>query len=133
MTEVLSGGDVKRVLIVDDAALVRRFYRDALEGAGFQVDEAFNGIEAIEKVLLGPVDLLIVDVNMPRMDGVTFLKTLRRYAAPIGSIPALVISTEAGAHDVAVARAAGANFYLIKPVPPASLIEHAALLCGRSG
>ncbi len=68
----------KRVLIVDDASLVRRYYRDALERAGFTVDEAFNGVEALERMAVAPFDLLIVDVNMPQMDGMTFLKAVRR-------------------------------------------------------
>ena len=106
----------KRILVVDDANLVRRFYRDALERAGFAVDEALNGAEALEKLLDHSFDLLIVDVNMPQMDGVTFLRALRRQPTTISSIPALVISTEAGPYDVAAARAAGANYYLVKPV-----------------
>jgi two-component system chemotaxis response regulator CheY len=120
----------KRVLIVDDANLVRRFYRDGLERAGFVVDEALNGVEALEKVLVESFDLLIVDVNMPQMDGFTFLRALRTQAPPISSIPALVTSTEAKAEDMAAARAAGANFYLVKPVSQDSLVEHVSIMCG---
>ena len=75
-------------------------------------------------------DLVIVDINMPQMDGFTFLKALRRQAAPISSIPALVISTEAGPQDMAAARSAGANFYLVKPVRPDTLVEHVTIMCG---
>ena len=120
----------RRVLIVDDAALVRAYYRQALEQAGYHVDEALNGLEALEKVLLHSFDLLIVDVNMPQMDGLTFLKTLRRQAPPISSVPALVISTEAGPQDMAAARAAGANFYLVKPVRQDTLLEYVTIMCG---
>jgi two-component system chemotaxis response regulator CheY len=120
----------RRVLVVDDASLVRRFYRDALERAGFHVEEALNGIEALEKLLAIPVDMMIVDVNMPQMDGFTFLRVVRRRALPLSSTPALVISTEAGLQDFAAARAAGANFYLVKPVSPDELAECAAMLCG---
>src|ERR1700744_3719505 len=84
----------RRILVVDDASLVRLYYRDALEKAGFAVDEALNGLEALEKLLLAPADLLIVDVNMPQMDGMSFLKVLRSQDSPIASIPALVTSTE---------------------------------------
>jgi two-component system chemotaxis response regulator CheY len=121
----------RRVLVVDDASLVRLYYRDALERAGFEVDEALNGLEALEKLLGTPPDLLIVDVNMPRMDGMTFLRTLRRQDLPVASIPALVTSTEAGPHDIEAARAAGANFYLVKPVDRDVLVEYAALMCGQ--
>lgn len=119
-----------RVLIVDDASLLRLYYRKILEGAGYEVVEALNGLEALERVLETPPDLLIVDVNMPQMDGITFLSTLRRQALPIGGIPALVTSTEAGPQDRVAARAAGANYYLVKPVRDATLIDHVALLCG---
>ena len=120
----------KRILVVDDANLVRRFYRDALERAGFVVDEALNGVEALEKVLGGPYDLIVVDVNMLQMDGLTFLKTLRRQASAVSSLPALIISTEAAAQDAAAARAAGANFYLVKPVSQERLVEHVSIMCG---
>lgn len=119
-----------RVLVVDDANLVRLYYREALERAGFEVEEALNGLEALEKLLLAPVDLLVVDVNMPQMDGVSFLKALRRQAEPIASIPALVTSTEAGPQDIASARQAGANFYLVKPLAQDVLATYAAMLTG---
>jgi two-component system chemotaxis response regulator CheY len=122
----------KRVLVVDDASLVRLYYRDALERAGFEVDEALNGLEALEKLMMAPVDLLVVDVNMPQMDGMTFLKVLRRQTALIASTPALVTSTESGAQDMAAARTAGANFYLTKPVAQDTLALYAAMLCGLS-
>ncbi len=120
----------KRILVVDDASLVRLYYRQALERAGYEVSEALNGLEALEKLLLAPVDLLIVDVNMPQMDGFTFLKVLRRQELPTGSIPALVTSTEAAPQDIAAARAAGANFYIVKPLSQDTLAEYAAVLCG---
>ena len=119
------------MLVVDDASLVRLYYRRALEEAGFEVFEALNGIEALERVMGEPVDLLIVDINMPRMDGVTFLKALRQKQLPLSSIPALVTSTENAAQDFAVARAAGANFYLAKPVSQERLVEFSSLLSGR--
>jgi two-component system chemotaxis response regulator CheY len=121
---------LKRVLVVDDASLVRLYYRDALERAGFHVSEAINGIEALEKLLTAPVDLLIVDVNMPRMDGLTFLQTLRSKASPLSATPALVTSTEADPQRIAAARSAGANFYIVKPLRQEVLIEYASMICG---
>jgi two-component system chemotaxis response regulator CheY len=120
----------KTVLIIDDASLVRLYYRSTLEAAGFRVEEALNGIEALERLLKGPADLLIVDVNMPQMDGLTFLRSLRQSAGAIASIPALITSTESGEQDFAAARAAGANYYLVKPIAPQSLVEFAKMLCG---
>lgn len=120
----------KRVLVIDDASLVRLYYRDALERAGFEVDEAINGLEALEKVLAAPVDLLVVDVNMPQMDGLTFLKVLRRQDLPVGATPALVTTTEAEAHDIEAAYQAGANFYLVKPLSQETLIAYSTAMCG---
>jgi two-component system chemotaxis response regulator CheY len=120
----------KRVLVIDDANLVRLYYRDALERAGYAVDEALNGLEALEHLLMTPADLLIVDINMPKMDGLTFLQTLRRRELPLATVPALVTSTESGPNDLAAARPAGANFYLVKPIPQDVLIGYVGLLCG---
>jgi two-component system chemotaxis response regulator CheY len=120
----------KRVLVIDDAALVRAYYRSALEERGFVVEEALNGLEGLEKLLLQPFDLAIVDINMPQMDGITFLHTLRSNELPVSGIPVLVISTEAGVQDVAAARSAGANFYLVKPIKQKTLSEYAAIFCG---
>ena len=85
-----------RVLVVDDSSLVRLYYRSALERAGFEVKEAINGIEAMEKVLSESFDLVIVDVNMPRMDGFTFLRSLRSSAADVATLPALMIRPNPG-------------------------------------
>ncbi len=119
-----------RVLVVDDSALVRLFYRSALEKAGFAVEQAINGIEAMEKVLSEPFDLVIVDVNMPRMDGFTFVRALRSATADVSTLPALIISTESEIQDIAEARAAGANFYLVKPVAETELVSHVHVLTG---
>ena len=123
-------GAQKTILVVDDASLVRLYYRSTLEQAGYRVEEALNGIEGLEKLLTTAVDLLIVDVNMPQMDGPTFLSKLRGKEGPPASIPALITSTESGEHDFAAARAAGANFYLVKPIDRETLLEFAAMLCG---
>src|ERR1700744_6239418 len=108
--------NTKTIRVVDDASLVRLFYRTSLEEAGFRVEEALNGLEALEKLLTTPVDLLIIDVNMPQMDGFTFLDVLRQKELPLAAIPALVTSTESGQADFAAARTAGANYYLVKPI-----------------
>lgn len=128
----MAEGSKPRILIVDDASLVRRYYREALEAAGYEVDEALNGLEGLERLLTTPADLLIVDVNMPQMDGLTFLRTLRRQEPATASTPAVVISTEAKPEDQAAARAAGANYYLVKPVSAEQLVAYAALLSGAA-
>lgn len=119
-----------RVLIVDNSSLVRLYYSDILKRGGFEVEQAINGMEAIEKVLALVFDLAIVDVNMPKMDGFTFIRALRESAPAIAALPALVISTEASQQDREDARAAGANFYLVKPVSETDLLRYAAVLAG---
>jgi two-component system, chemotaxis family, chemotaxis protein CheY len=121
-----------RILVVDDSSLARLYYRNILAKSGFEVEQALNGIEAMEKVLAQAFDLMIVDVNMPRMDGFSFLRDLRRAARQIATVPALVISTEAGDQDIHDARAAGANFYLVKPVSEADVLRYANVLAGAS-
>ena len=120
---------MKRILIVDDAATVRMYHRNILEGAGYLVEEAINGIEALEKALQTSFDLYIVDINMPKRDGYGFLSDLRSEAMP--QAPAIMVSTEAAAGDVSVAYRVGANGYLIKPVKPGMLLTHVRLMLGE--
>ena len=129
-SEKVSTVSKARVLVVDDSSLVRMYCRGVLEKAGFEVEQAINGIEALEKVGAQTFDLVIVDVNMPRMDGFSFIRALRGSAPAITSLPVLVLTTEAGRQDKEDARTAGANFYLVKPVSEADLVRHAAALAG---
>ena len=119
----------KRLLVIDDAALVRAYYRQALEPGGFLVDEAFNGIEGLEKALISPYDLVVVDVNMPKMDGLTFVHRLRE-TREIACLPVLMTSTLDRDRDIAAARAAGVNLYLVKPVSEADLRLFAGIMTG---
>ena len=125
-------GSRMRILVVDDSSLVRLYYRNALEKSGFEVEQAINGIEAIEKVQAQAFNLVIVDVNMPKMDGFAFLRALRRSSPSVATLPALVITTENSQQDFDDARMAGANFYLVKPVTESNLLRHAAVLTGAA-
>ncbi|MBV5330575.1 MAG: response regulator [Chlorobium sp.] len=120
---------MKRILIIDDAATVRLYHRMILEEAGYQVDEAINGIEAMEKSLQESFDLYIVDINMPKQDGYGFLSELRGRDLP--QAPALMISTESASNDRKRAYIAGANLYLVKPVKPRELLINCRLLLGE--
>jgi two-component system, chemotaxis family, chemotaxis protein CheY len=121
---------MKRILIVDDAATVRMYYRLILEEAGYLVVEAVNGIEAMEKALRDTFDLYIVDVNMPKQDGYGFLRDLRG-REELRQVPALMVSTEAASNDKKRAYVAGANLYLVKPVKPEELLVNCGLLLGE--
>jgi len=119
---------MKRILIVDDAATVRMYHRNILEAVGYAVEEAVNGIEALEKSLQQPFDLYVVDINMPKLDGYGFLRELR--GLDILQAPAIMVSTEEESNDHLQAFAAGANDYLVKPVKPEQLLIHVKLLIG---
>lgn len=121
------------ILVIDDAATVRMYHRKMLGDAGWQIEEAVNGVEALEKVANQPkdrpFDLYVVDINMPKMDGYTFVRELRRLGH-VAQAPVLMVSTEAQVQDATAAQDAGANCYLVKPAKPAELVLTAALLLG---
>jgi two-component system, chemotaxis family, chemotaxis protein CheY len=118
-----------RVLVADDAATVRTYFCSILTEAGFDVAQAVNGYDAFERALVEPFDLFLVDVNMPRLDGYSFVKLLR--AEPeTAARPVIMISTESSPADADRAYAAGANLYLVKPVDPAHLALVAGILAG---
>ena len=71
----------RRVLVVEDTRTVRLYYRDILEAAGFDVDEAANGLEGLERAAQAAPDLLLVDINMPKMDGFEMLRAIRAAGA----------------------------------------------------
>ncbi|QEP43772.1 response regulator [Ectothiorhodospiraceae bacterium BW-2] len=119
-----------RVLIVDDALTVRMYHRQLMEQLGFEVDEASNGIEALEKGLSTRYELFIVDVNMPKMDGYRLVQEMRKNGA-LQHIPVIMVSTEAQLRDREQALLAGANFYVVKPADPDSLQLQARLLAGE--
>lgn len=121
---------MSRILVVDDAATVRMYHRSVLESAHYIVEEAVNGLEALEKALSTPFDLYLVDINMPKLDGYGFLQRLRN--EPIAQVPAIMVSTEAAEHDQMRALEAGASLYLIKPLKPADLLVHVRLLLGEA-
>ncbi|MDD5227377.1 MAG: response regulator [Methylococcales bacterium] len=121
---------MKQILVIDDAATVRLYHRNILESAGYSVDEAINGIEALEKALVKPYDLYVVDVNMPKLDGYGFLNEFRRQEDAVQS-PAIMVSTEMGENDKVLGYAAGANLYLTKPLKPTELLSYTRLLLGE--
>ena len=124
-----AGKALARVLVVDDSITQRMFYRSVLEAAGFVVEEAANGMEGYEKALAQTFDLLIVDINMPKMDGYSMMRMIRDDPA-VRMTPAVMISTEGGSKDLVKAFEAGANYYLQKPVQPDELTDIARMIAG---
>ena len=116
-------------LVIDDSATTRLFYRETLEAAGFAVEEAINGLDGLEKAMTSPFDLVVVDINMPKMDGLTFLSELRK-REEVRALPAIMISTQDRPADRAKAYAAGANIYFVKPIDPETLVRYGRLMTG---
>ncbi len=118
---------MKKILVVDDAVTVRLYHKQLMESLGYSVDEAENGVEALEKGLCNHYDLYLVDVNMPKMDGYRFTEELRQIPE-LQSSPVIMISTEAEEKDKEKAFMSGANFYIVKPAVPEEIKEYVALL-----
>ena len=105
---------MKTCLIVDDSSVIRKVARRILEGLEFQIAEAENGEEAVEACGREMPDAILLDWNMPKMDGYDFLRTLRRL--PGGDKPRVVFcTTENDVAHIARALHAGANEYIMKP------------------
>ena len=117
----------KRILIIDDSPIVRNLHAIMLKSAGFFTEDAENGFDALEKAMKSDYDLMIVDINMPKMDGFEFCREMRR-SDRYRDIPLLIVSTESEAEDKMKGFKAGANLYLVKPVKPNELIENVNLL-----
>ncbi len=119
------------VMVVDDSLMVRHQVKQALTDAGFEVVEAVDGIDALEKATTTPVSLVVCDVNMPRMNGLEFLEQLRRREVGGARTPVVMLTTE-GQHElIQRARALGAKGWIIKPFKAELLVATAKkLACG---
>lgn len=113
---------VKTILAVDDSGSLRQMVAFSLKAAGYQVIEAIDGQDGLEKARNQVVDLVLTDQNMPRMDGLTLIKSLRSLAS-YQRVPILMLTTESGDEMKAKGRAAGANGWLVKPFDPQKLTE----------
>jgi two-component system chemotaxis response regulator CheY len=112
----------KIVLAVDDSASIRQMVAFTLKSAGYEVIEAVDGIDGLDKAKAKTVNLILSDQNMPRMDGLTLIKSLR--ALPqYKTVPILMLTTESSDTMKQQGRAAGATGWLVKPFDPQKLIE----------
>jgi len=112
----------RRILVVDDSFAMRRMLGATLEAAGYEICQASNGSEALAVLDAGGVDLIVSDVNMPEMDGISFVRKARSRA---GSrfLPIIMLTTENTTARVLEGRDAGATGWLVKPFHPAKLVE----------
>lgn len=111
----------KTVLIVDDSASIRQVVSITLKGAGYDVIEGNDGKDALTKLDGRKVHLIISDVNMPNMDGITFLKNVKQLPA-YKFTPVIMLTTETGEAKKEEGRAAGAKAWVVKPFQPAQML-----------
>lgn len=112
-----------KILIVDDFSTMRRITENLLNDLGFSnTEEADDGQTALPMLKTGNYDFLVTDWNMPGMDGLTLLKTIRA-DENLGQIPVLMITAEARREQIVIAAEAGVNGYVIKPLTATTLKE----------
>lgn len=107
----------KVVLVVDDSDAIRKFISFALRAEGYTVITAQDGLEALEKMLRDRVDLVITDLNMPKLDGFGLVRAIREDREQ-GSIPIIILSSLNDTQDIDQGRRLGADSYLTKPFDP---------------
>ncbi|MFM2482520.1 response regulator [Celerinatantimonas sp. YJH-8] len=112
----------KSILVIDDSASVRQVVGMALRGAGHEVCEAVDGQDALKKLDGRKFHLIVCDVNMPNMDGISFLKAIKQKPT-YKFTPILMLTTESGADKKAEGKAAGAKAWLVKPFKPDVLLN----------
>lgn len=118
------------ILAVDDSPSLRMAVRTALVGAGYSVTEACDGVDALGKAAGTRFDLVVTDLNMPNMDGLTLIRELRRNPAQAG-VPIVFLTTESDDSIKQQAKAAGATGWLVKPFDPDQLVRIARKVIGR--
>ncbi len=118
------------ILAVDDSASIRVAIKIALSGAGYTVSEAVDGSDGLAKAQAGAYDLIVTDLNMPIMDGLTMIEEIRKSPAHTG-VPIIFLTTESDAALKQRAKAAGATGWLTKPFDPEQLTKIIKKVLGR--
>lgn len=118
-----------KILIIDDSEMIRNFHCYILKTAGFEVITAIDGADALEKIYGSDQDihLIVTDINMPNMDGYTFIERLRE-DEQYEDLPIIIVSTEDEMKDMERGYQAGANIYIVKPTEPDVLVENIRML-----
>ena len=117
----------KTVLIVDDSATIRQVVGMTLKGAGYEVMEACDGKDALRKLDGKKINLIISDVNMPNMDGISFVKEAKKLAN-YKFTPVIMLTTESQDSKKQEGQAAGAKAWVVKPFQPDQMLAAAAKL-----
>ncbi len=118
-----------KILIVDDSVSMRQMVSFTLEGAGYEVDQAEDGVEALEMARSARYDMILTDVNMPNMDGIELTGELRRLDG-YRYLPILTLTTESADEKKTAGRDAGATGWIVKPFSPEKLLSVVNKLLG---
>lgn len=118
------------ILTVDDSSSLRMAVRIALTGAGYTVTEAGDGMEGLSKAGAQRFDMIITDLNMPRMDGLTMIREIRKGGKQTG-VPIIFLTTESDDGVKGQAKAAGATGWLVKPFNADQLVKITRKVLGR--
>lgn len=119
---------MKRILVIDDSLTIRTAIRRILESVGHQVDEAEDGKRALERCQASPPDAILCDIDMPVMDGLTFLSTLRK-SPQLRQPPVIMCTTHNTFDKIQTALTLGANEYIMKPFD-AEIVTTKLASCG---
>lgn len=118
----------KRVMAVDDSATVRQVLQMTLEGAGYQVIEAVDGKDALNKLAGTQIDMMVTDLNMPNMDGIELIKNVRQSPGN-RFMPIIMLTTESQPEKKQEGKAAGASGWIVKPFKPEQLLAVVRMIC----
>lgn len=119
-----------KVLVVDDSDVLRKITVYNLRKLGMEVEEAVDGIEGLEKMKAWGPDVVILDIMMPRMDGFTVLKEMKKDDS-IKDIPVIVLTAKGGQSDEQIALSLGAKRVMTKPFSPTQLLEEVKSVVGK--
>jgi two-component system, chemotaxis family, chemotaxis protein CheY len=117
----------KTILVIDDSASVRQLVGMSLRGAGYTVLEANDGKEGLNKLNGQKINLVISDVNMPNMDGITFVKEMKKNSN-YKFTPVVMLTTEGAEEKKQQGKDAGAKAWIVKPFRPEQLLQTVSLL-----
>lgn len=111
----------KTILVVDDSASLRQVVGIALKGAGYDVAEAVDGKDALSKLDGRKIHLIVCDVNMPNMDGISFVREMKNLPS-YKFTPVIMLTTEAGEDKKKEGQAAGVKAWVVKPFQPPQML-----------
>jgi two-component system chemotaxis response regulator CheY len=113
---------IRKIMTVDDSATVRQMLAYTLQDAGYEVIEAKDGVDALEKLKNESIQMLITDLNMPQMDGIELIREVRKSPGN-RFVPIIMLTTESHEQKKKAGKTAGASGWIVKPFKPEQLLR----------